>query len=97
MASHEDLERTIIDLLRARATDSSICPSEAARELDGEEWRELMGPVREVAGSLAEAGTIEVTQRGAVVDVGSARGPVRLRRGAAWADTATPDATGAAR
>lgn len=85
MSSRVDIERTIIDLLGARNADSSICPSEVARELDAEQWRRLMNPVREVAASLATAGTIEVTQGGTVVDVATARGPVRLRRGSTWA------------
>lgn len=85
MTSREDIERTTIDILGARDAHSSICPSEVARELNSEHWRELMDPVREVAASLATAGTIEVTQGGTVVDIATARGPVRLRRGSAWA------------
>lgn len=90
MISHEDLERTIVALLASRVADSSICPSEVARELDAEGWRELMDPVRQVAASLATEGTIEVTQGGTVVDVASARGPVRLRRGPHWTGPAAP-------
>ncbi len=74
------LERTIEALLDQRRPDASICPSEAARAVDGESWRELMPAARAAAGRLAAAGAVEVTQGGAVVDVGSARGPVRIRR-----------------
>ena len=74
------LERTIDALLDQRADTASICPSEAARAVDPEGWRELMPAARAAAGRLAAAGAVEVTQRGEVVDVATARGPVRVRR-----------------
>jgi hypothetical protein len=74
------LERTIDELLDRRRAEASICPSEAARAVDPEGWRELMPAARAAAGRLAAAGAVEVTQQGRVVDVASARGPVRVRR-----------------
>jgi hypothetical protein len=74
------LERAIDALLDRRADGASICPSEAARSVDSERWRELMPAARAAAGRLAAAGTAEVTQGGQVVDVETARGPVRVRR-----------------
>ncbi len=74
------LERAIEELLDERRPDSSICPSEAARAVDPEGWRELMPEARAAAGRLAAAGEVEVTQGGEVVDVAGARGPVRVRR-----------------
>ena len=74
------LERTIGELLDQRRAEASICPSEAARAVDPEGWRELMPAARAAAGRLATAGEVEVTQGGAVVDVAGARGPVRIRR-----------------
>jgi len=74
------LERRILELLGRRAADASICPSEAARSVDPEGWRDLMPAAREAAGRLAAAGSVEVMQGGEVVDVRSARGPVRVRR-----------------
>lgn len=38
-----------------------------------------MDPVRAVAYALADAGRVEVTQKGEVVDGRTARGPIRLR------------------
>ncbi|MGY1806400.1 DUF3253 domain-containing protein [Blastococcus sp. SYSU D00669] len=73
------LERAIGALLDARAP-ATICPSEAARAVDPDGWRELMPAARAAAGRLAAAGEVEVTQRGEVVDVATARGPVRVRR-----------------
>ena len=74
------LERAIGTLLDARAPGATICPSEAARAVDPEGWRDLMPQARAAAGRLAGRGEVEVTQRGEVVDVGTARGPVRIRR-----------------
>ena len=74
------LEQAIDGLLDQRRAGTTICPSEAARAVDPDGWRELMPAAREAAGRLAAAGAVEVTQRGEVVDVATARGPVRIRR-----------------
>jgi len=74
------LERAIGDLLGRRRPEASICPSEAARAVDPERWRELMPAARAAAGRLASAGEVEVTQGGEVVDVATSHGPVRVRR-----------------
>jgi hypothetical protein len=74
------LERTIDALLDQRRAGATICPSEAARAVEPDGWRELMPAARAAAGRLAARGDVEVTQRGEVVDVATARGPVRIRR-----------------
>jgi hypothetical protein len=74
------LEAAILALLDERAVGATICPSEAARSVGGEEWRELMEPARRAARRLVEAGSVEITQGGQVVDPSTARGPVRVRR-----------------
>ncbi|CAG7609937.1 DUF3253 domain-containing protein [Rhodococcus opacus] len=79
-ASGSELEERIRALLDARSANSSICPSDVARAVAPDDWRPLMEPVREAARRLADAGEVEVTQKGAVVDPGSARGPIRIRR-----------------
>ena len=74
------LEQAMSDLLDLRRAGTTICPSEAARLVDADEWRDLMPAARAAAGRLAAAGRVEVTQGGTVVDVAAARGPVRIRR-----------------
>jgi Protein of unknown function (DUF3253) len=74
------LERTIGELLDRRRPEASICPSEAARAVDPDGWRDLMPAARAAAGRLAATGEVEVTQGGRVVDVAAAHGPVRIRR-----------------
>ncbi len=75
-----DARRAILDLLAARDPGKTICPSEAARALGGDDgFRPLMAVVREAARTLVEAGRIEVTQSGRPVDIDRARGAIRLR------------------
>jgi hypothetical protein len=77
----ERLTRSILELLADRAAGATICPSEAARAVGGEDdWRELMEPARRAARRLVDAGEVEITQRGAVVDPSTAKGPIRIRR-----------------
>ena len=77
--SPADIEAAIAALLARRAPGRTICPSEAARALDPDEWRARMDAVRDVAFAMADRGELEVTQRGEVVDGRTARGPIRLR------------------
>jgi hypothetical protein len=74
------LEQSVLDLLARRAGDATICPSEAARAVGGEDWRPLMEPARAAARRLVASGDVEVVQRGQVVDPSTAKGPIRIRR-----------------
>lgn len=74
------LEEAISSLLAQRPGGATICPSEAARVVGGDDWRALMEPARRAARRLVVAGEIEITQGGRVVDPSTARGPIRLRR-----------------
>lgn len=76
----ERLEAAILDLLAQRRPGATICPSDAAREVGSDDWRELMEPARQAAARLVSAGEVEITQGGKVVDLGSAKGPIRIRR-----------------
>lgn len=74
------LESAIRSLLATRIAGATICPSEAARDVGGDDWRDLMEPARAAARRLVTAGEVEVTQQGDVVDPATARGPIRIRR-----------------
>ena len=78
----EKIAAAIFALLDARASGSTICPSDAARALAADEtaWRALMPEVRRVAAKLAATGSLRVTSRGDEVDALAARGPIRLGR-----------------
>lgn len=73
------LERAIVTTLEARAAGTTMCPSEAARAVGGEAWRDEMEAARRAARRLVAAGRVEITQGGRVVDPDHARGPIRLR------------------
>jgi hypothetical protein len=76
------LEETILHLLAERGAGKTICPSEAARAVGGEDkaaWEPLMEPARAAARRLVAKGKIVITQGGQVVDGSTAKGPIRLR------------------
>lgn len=73
------LEEAIVELLSNRAGGATICPSEAARAVFPEGWRERMEDARQAARRLVAAGRIEIVQGGRVVDPSTAKGPIRLR------------------
>ncbi|WP_183061684.1 DUF3253 domain-containing protein [Motilibacter peucedani] len=80
LPQEQRLDDTIRTLLDARAPGATICPSEVARAVGGEQWRGLMDAARAAVGRLVASGEVDVTQHGEVVDLASARGPVRIRR-----------------
>jgi len=73
------LEAKILELLGQRAQGATICPSDAARAVDPNDWRDLMEPARRAARRLVAAGTVDITQGGKVIDASTARGPIRIR------------------
>jgi len=74
------LERAVLDLLAERDAGKTICPSEAARRVNPDAWREQMEPARDAARRLAGEGRIEITQHGQTIDPeGPFHGPIRLR------------------
>ena len=75
------LQIAIFKLLVSRAPSATICPSDAARAVypQADHWRAAMPTVRAVAAQLVDKGKLEVTQAGRVVDIRTAKGPVRLR------------------
>ena len=76
----DDIERTLLELLEDRTDRASICPSEVARRIAPDDWRDLMEPVRRAARRLSAEGRVEITQKGRPVDPDRARGPIRIRR-----------------
>ena len=74
------LERSILDLLASRARTATICPSDAARAVSPDGWRDLMEPARRAARRLVARDEVVITQGGKVVDPSTAKGPIRIRR-----------------
>ena len=78
--SGERLRKTILHMTHERGPAKSICPSDAARAVGGDDWRDLMDEARDAARDLAKAGDVEITQGGDVVDPDATwRGPIRIR------------------
>lgn len=77
---HADrIASTMLTLLRTRAEDATICPSEVARAIEPANWRPLMPQVRDVAMTLAAAGEVELRQRGRrIAPFSEIRGPLRI-------------------
>ena len=69
----------IMALLSAHGPDRSATPTDVARELDPENWRRYLKPVRHAAADLARAGQIEILRKGKRVDPDNVRGVIRLR------------------
>lgn len=63
----------------SRGADKTICPSEVARVLFGDNWRKEMQTVRDAAFGLAEENQVMVTQKGKKVDPENLKGPVRIK------------------
>ncbi len=74
------LETAILNLLRQRASGATICPSEAAKEVDPDHWRDLLEPARRASRRLAAAQQVVITQGGRAVDPSTAKGAIRLSR-----------------
>lgn len=75
-------EQTIVDeivrLVEQRGEGKTICPSEVARSLCSENWRELMEPIRTIATRMAKENQLRISQKGVTVDLENCRGPVRF-------------------
>lgn len=78
------LAATMRTLLRHRRPEATICPSDAARVVGGESWRDLMNMARAVAADLVRHEVLVESQGGHEVDPANVVGPVRLGRGKCW-------------
>ena len=75
----ERVAAAIVTLVRRRGPSSTICPSDAARAVGGDRWRDLLPAARAEARRLAEEGAVAIQQGGKPVDPSAPwRGPVRI-------------------
>jgi hypothetical protein len=68
----------LLALADERRPDKTFCPSEAARRLAPDTWRECLPMVRDEAMRLVRAGKLRCTQCGREVNAATARGPLRF-------------------
>jgi hypothetical protein len=74
-----DLEMTIVSLLEGQPRGATICPSEAAKAVGGDEWESLGEQARAAARRLSAGGRVVIIQGGRTVDPSTAKGPIRVR------------------
>lgn len=72
------LRAEILRIAEQRGRNKTLCPSDAARSIGGDTWRELMPAARRIAFELAAEGRVDVTQHGERVDP-DVTGPIRIR------------------
>ncbi|MEM1227567.1 MAG: DUF3253 domain-containing protein [Planctomycetota bacterium] len=80
----------LISLAEQRDPGKTFCPSEFARRHWSINWQSHMSNVRQVADELVDRGVLIATQRGELVDVAQAKGPIRLALHRDARDPATP-------
>ena len=77
------LEKVIMEILHSAKAGTSICPSQAARKVVGDDdersWRPLMEPARMAARRLAHRCQIRILQGGKEVNPSTFKGPIRLK------------------
>ncbi len=71
-------EDQILDLLKSRGRDKTICPSEVL-PIEQKSDKMIMENVRSAARRLVAEGKIVITQKGVIVDPSTAKGPIRLK------------------
>lgn len=73
-----EAEETILRLTAARGRGKTICPSEAARAIAADDWKQIMPDIQNAARRLARSGKVQITKGGKPTDPDTARGPIRL-------------------
>ncbi|MEQ9095653.1 MAG: DUF2256 and DUF3253 domain-containing protein [Phycisphaerales bacterium] len=73
------LEQAILGVLASRDRGATICPSEAARAVEPDDWKPLMERTRRAARRLVRQGSLVITKGAQEVSPDDARGPIRLR------------------
>jgi len=79
MQQSTDISKTILSVATHRGPEKSTCPSEIARMLFPDGWRNQMKNVVNVAIDLHNQGKVMITQKGVPIDVNHIKGPVRIK------------------
>lgn len=82
MKNKENIKELHLKFAKERGLDATYCPSEVARKLYPENWRDKMDLVREVADDLVAKDKLVVMQKGEIIPekATEASGPIRLRK-----------------
>ena len=60
----EAITAAMLRIAAERGPEKSLCPTDVARAVSAENWRSLLGAVRQVAADLARAGKVEILRKG---------------------------------
>lgn len=77
----DGIEALIAAMVAERGADKTVCPSEVARAIAGQDetkWRLLMHPIRLHAVKMAKVGALTIRRKGRVVDPDAFKGIYRL-------------------
>ncbi|MEC5156283.1 DUF3253 domain-containing protein [Chryseobacterium sp. MP_3.2] len=82
MKNPENIKNSHLKFAEERGSDKTYCPSEVARKLFPDNWREMMEMVREIGDELVREGQLEILQKGVVHERVSTglKGPIRFRK-----------------
>lgn len=81
MPTEEELEATLLALVRQRGPGKTVGPMDVARALGGDHpdgWGPLMQPVRRIAVRLMREGKVVIVRKGRPVDSGDFKGVYRI-------------------
>lgn len=70
---------TIVAMATARGRTKTICPSEVARHLWPDEWRNHMPEVRDAACKLRDNKQVRIMQKGKEMAGNHVKGPIRIQ------------------
>lgn len=73
-------EDAILAAIDARGPGKTICPTDAAKVLDAENWRARLHQIRAAGVHLARTGAIAIYRKGKPVDPDGFKGVYRLGR-----------------
>ena len=79
MLEDTDISATILLTASQRGPEKTTCPSEIARMLFPDNWREHMTDVVDIAIDLHNQGKVVITQKGLPVDVDHIKRPIRIK------------------
>ena len=79
MQQHTSISETILSMADERGPEKSTCPSEVARRLFPDDWRNHMKEIVDEAIELHNQAKVVITQKGLPIDVNHIKGPIRIK------------------
>jgi hypothetical protein len=78
MSRRSDIKQAILSAASKRGAFKTTCPSEIARSLFPQDWRNHMAEIRGAAVELHNEGKVTISQKGVPIDSGHIKGPIRI-------------------